>query len=244
MYEFPHTEAWAFIRQAPNYRSAAELEDHFGRVLIAFGFDRYACARIDAQRSAVWLAAKGVSAWEEHYAEQGYVQVDPCVSWTRAGRRSFAWNEARSWSERSGRSSKRERGLWDDASADGMNGGMVVTTPGPNGQVLVTRLMTAAHEIRPVDRPILDGLSVIFSNLMLRLYEQSQDRPLNTVLTHREAECLRWAGEGLTDMDIGERLGISHRTVNNHVENAKRKLGAPNRMAAFRRALDMGLLND
>jgi len=243
MQDFSHTEAWAFIRAAPNYRSAVELEAHFARVLEAFGFDRYACARLDGPNSLLPLASKGLETWTEHWEEQGYIKVDPCARWTLAGRPSFAWAEARAWSERRGPLSPRELGLWDDAASDGMRGGMVVTTPGPSGQVLITRIMTGARDIRPADRPILDGLSVIFSTLMLRLYEQAHDRPLNSVLTHREAECLRWAGDGLTDMDIGERLGISFRTVNNHIENAKRKLGVRNRVGAYKRALDLDLLS-
>lgn len=243
MHDFSHTEAWAFIREAPNYRSAPELEAHFARVLGAFGFDRYACARLDGLKSILPLSSKGLDAWDERWGEQGYIKVDPCARWTMAGRPSFVWAEARAWSERNSPATPQERDLWEDAASDGMKGGMVVTTPGPGGQVLITRIMTGARDVRPADRPILDGLSVIFSTLMLRLYEQAHDRPLNSVLTHREAECLRWAGDGLTDLDIGERLGISFRTVNNHIENAKRKLGVRNRVAAYKRALDLDLLS-
>jgi LuxR family quorum sensing-dependent transcriptional regulator len=242
MQDFSHTEAWAFIRAAPNYRSAAELEAHFARVLEAFGFDRYACSRLDGPNSMVSLSSKGLDSWDEHRLEQGYLEVDPCAAWIGAGRPSFAWGEARAWSERNGKTSPKERTMWDEAASDGMKGGLIVSAPGPSGHLLITRIMTGARDIRPVDRPILDGLSVIFSTLMLRLYEQAHDRPLNAVLTQREVECLRWAGGGLTDMDIGERLGISRRTVNNHIENAKRKLAAPNRLAAYKRAHDLGLL--
>ncbi len=53
--------------------------------------------------------------------------------------------------------------MWDEAASDGMKGGHDRLHARPGGQVLVTRIMTGARDIRPVDRPILDGLSVIFS---------------------------------------------------------------------------------
>jgi DNA-binding NarL/FixJ family response regulator len=44
-------------------------------------------------------------------------------------------------------------------------------------------------------------------------------------LTQREAEVARPVAGGLTDKQIGSRLFISERTVENHVRNTKNKLG-------------------
>ena len=47
MREPSHLEAFEFLSQAPGLNDAAELEQHFAKALGAFGFDRYACARLD-----------------------------------------------------------------------------------------------------------------------------------------------------------------------------------------------------
>ena len=244
MIEFAHAEAWTFIREASQYRDSEKLTAHFARVLAAFGFDRFICSRTDGSGVPTALASLNIDKWASHYLEQGYMAVDPCKMWNRAGRPEFSWAEARRWSERRGLLNSKERDLWAEASADGMNGGLVITNSGPAGHVLITRIMTEGRDIRPADRPILDGLAVIYSTMLSRLLEEAHDKPLNSVLTLREAECLRWASLGLTDLDIGDRLGLSPRTVSNHVENAKRKLGSPNRIAAFRKATELGLLSD
>lgn len=51
-------------------------------------------------------------------------------------------------------------------------------------------------------------------------------------VTEREAEVLYWVIHGKTNRDIGDILGISHRTINKHLENLFEKLGVETRTAA------------
>lgn len=51
-------------------------------------------------------------------------------------------------------------------------------------------------------------------------------------LTPREHEILHWVREGKRDSEIGINLGISLRTVNNHLASIYRKLGVETRTAA------------
>lgn len=51
-------------------------------------------------------------------------------------------------------------------------------------------------------------------------------------VTGREAEVLLWLSRGKSSRDIGEILGLSHRTVTKHLESIYAKLGVENRTAA------------
>ena len=51
-------------------------------------------------------------------------------------------------------------------------------------------------------------------------------------ITGREAEVLLWLARGKSSRDIGEILGLSHRTVTKHLEGIYAKLGVENRTAA------------
>lgn len=51
-------------------------------------------------------------------------------------------------------------------------------------------------------------------------------------LTPRETEVLTWLARGKTNRDIAEILGMSHRTVNKHLEHIFEKLGVETRAAA------------
>ena len=60
-------------------------------------------------------------------------------------------------------------------------------------------------------------------------------------LTGREIECLRRCKEGDTNVEIAAVLNISEKTVEFHLTNAMRKLGARNRVAAVVAAIKEGL---
>ncbi|RZS37659.1 LuxR family two component transcriptional regulator [Herbihabitans rhizosphaerae] len=60
-------------------------------------------------------------------------------------------------------------------------------------------------------------------------------------LTDRETEVLRLVAKGLTARQIADKLVLSHRTVENHVQNTLRKLQLHNRVELARYAIEHGL---
>lgn len=72
----------------------------------------------------------------------------------------------------------------------------------------------------------------------LALEAWSEADPLND----RERQVLRLAGEGASASDIGTRLNLSHGTVRNYLSEAIGKLGAGNRIEAYRLARQKGWL--
>ncbi|MDG4806041.1 response regulator transcription factor [Micromonospora sp. WMMD1120] len=60
-------------------------------------------------------------------------------------------------------------------------------------------------------------------------------------LTERETEVLRLVAKGMSYKQIAQRLGLSHRTVQNHVQNTLGKLQLHNRVELTRYAIERGL---
>ena len=246
MREPAHLDAVDFLMRAPAYDDAQLLEDHFTRVLSGLGVERYFCSRFEGdvlKKPPVVLVGHGTERWDSYMVEQGYAENNPCRRWSASGRRAFTWREVQDDSRRRGEMPAMERALWAEAAENDMRDGLTITTPGPAGEVLLMRMMTGENRIRDADRPVLESLAIVFSTLRFRLYERSMDEPLNAVLSRREAECLRWAAQGLHDYAIADRMGISANTVGNHMQNALRKLGAPSRLSAYYKALSLGALD-
>jgi DNA-binding NarL/FixJ family response regulator len=63
-------------------------------------------------------------------------------------------------------------------------------------------------------------------------------------LTERETEVLRLVAKGLSYKQIADRLVLSHRTVQNHVQNTLNKLQLHNRVELVRYAIAQGLDED
>lgn len=77
-----------------------------------------------------------------------------------------------------------------------------------------------------------------FRRMVNVAHSHNDDGP---VLTTREVEVLRQVAKGLAYREIAEELFVSHRTVQNHVQNVLRKLQLHNRVELTLYAIDQGL---
>ena len=80
------------------------------------------------------------------------------------------------------------------------------------------------------------------SNLALFRASASVETPARALLTDRELHVLHLVGAGCTSREISARLGISHKTVENHKQRAFGKLGVQNQAHAVSVAVRAGFL--
>jgi DNA-binding response OmpR family regulator len=86
--------------------------------------------------------------------------------------------------------------------------------------------------IKPVD---YDVLAALITARLARV-ARSAVWPKLVGLREREVETLTWAARGKTFQEIGTILSLSKRTVEFHLENARRKLGVATRTQALIKA--------
>jgi DNA-binding NarL/FixJ family response regulator len=85
------------------------------------------------------------------------------------------------------------------------------------------------------------GLAGLVLGEYRRLATSGATNPDTPRLTDRETEVLRLVAKGLSYKQIAERLVLSHRTVQNHVQNTLGKLQLHNRVELVRYAIEQGL---
>jgi DNA-binding NarL/FixJ family response regulator len=71
---------------------------------------------------------------------------------------------------------------------------------------------------------------------------QASGEPAPSLLTSREVEVLRLVASGLTDAQVAEKLVVSVRTINAHLQSIYGKLDVQSRTAAVREASARNLL--
>jgi len=100
-------------------------------------------------------------------------------------------------------------------------------------------------EIRDAARATARGERIISPAIAVQLadtWRQGGTDRGAAALRPRELEVLQLLAEGLTNERIGERIGLSPRTVKTHVQHLLAKLGAADRTGAVARGFRLGLI--
>lgn len=108
----------------------------------------------------------------------------------------------------------------------------------------VTELVDAVRRTAAGDPVFTPGLAGMVLGEYRRMVRSPDDGPAPPRLTERETEVLRLVAKGLTARQIAQRLVLSHRTVENHVQSTLRKLQLHNRVELARYAIEHGLDQD
>jgi DNA-binding NarL/FixJ family response regulator len=100
-------------------------------------------------------------------------------------------------------------------------------------------LIDAVHRTAAGEATFSPGLAALVLGEYRRIGRE--ERSPTAVLTDRETEILRLVSTGLSAKQIAQRLVVSHRTVQNHIQNTLQKLQLHNRVELTRWAIEQGL---
>ena len=104
-------------------------------------------------------------------------------------------------------------------------------------------LLDAVRRVAAGDTVFTPGLAGLVLGEFRRMAEPASSLG-ESQLTERETEVLKMVAKGLSYKQIAARLVLSHRTVQNHVQNTLRKLHMHNRVELTRYAIEQGLDED
>jgi DNA-binding NarL/FixJ family response regulator len=104
-------------------------------------------------------------------------------------------------------------------------------------------IVEAAHATARGEAVFTPGLAGLVLGEFRKMATQEQTDPARPIpeLTERETEVLRLVATGMSSKEIAAQLFISHRTVQNHVQNTLGKLQLHNRVELARFAIAKGL---
>jgi DNA-binding NarL/FixJ family response regulator len=103
-------------------------------------------------------------------------------------------------------------------------------------------LIAAVRRVGVGDSVFTPGLAGLVLGEFRRIaLDPGPEMPPGEQLTDRETEVLKMVAKGMSYKQIAERLVLSHRTVQNHVQNTLRKLQLHNRVELTRYAIEQGL---
>jgi DNA-binding CsgD family transcriptional regulator len=231
--------AQAFVELSERMASADEIEVAFREGIAELGFRYFACcSHVDPLRPpplAVVLHSYP-AAWVRSFSERKLFQIDPVYRYADKTLLPFAWDSRQF---RAGLT-RQQRDVLAEAADYGIAHGYTIPIHLPSPFVA----FSASCSVVP-DAISLPPSSYHAVQLMAyHLYERaSRERGATYVkagfaeLSARERECLELVAQGKSDWVVGKVLGISERTVHNHIERAKRRLKVTTRVQAIVHAL-------
>jgi DNA-binding CsgD family transcriptional regulator len=171
--------------------------------------------------------------WEDIYAERRFSEANFLLREVRRRAEPFRWSRIELRTDR-----ERELAgvLADLRLPDGI--GAPVHAPGYLGVTSVA--FERLHQVAPAERSAIGVAATVLHHRM-----RSLSPPLavkGPALSPRERDCLALIADGKSDWEIGELLAIAETTVDTHVRNARRKLGARSRAQAVALSLAAGLI--
>lgn len=234
-------QAWNELEPLHAAKDAAAADSIFRNILTKFGVGQFAYLGLNLGpgRVAPLLVSTYPSEWCERYLERRYYGIDPVIHGARQKMFPFEWGSRAYLSELH----DSQKHFFLEARDFGIASGITYPVHGAQGQFAVISLVS--------DQPLtldLNGQNVLQLAAMhyhMRQVANQKPSPDERIveLTPREAECLTWAANGKSAWEIGRILNISRYTVQEHMDNAKRKLGCHTRDHAVVKAVMQGLIS-
>ena len=243
-----------FLSDTRGAHKPAAITSCFLEQIRGLGFRRFSYVARGQSAEATryeYVATNYPSKWNAHFIERRYFEVDPTLERARRTLMPFAWSDMKNRRSLSG----LQRQLFDEADAFGLRQGFTVPIHAPGGGDGLVALSTdlAPREFTSEvghSRHVLHLLALHYHARVTAAWMRSgrgkAEAPAEEVapspITPREADCLLWTARGKSAWEAAVILGVSERTVNFHIENARRKLEAQSKTQAVVRAIMLNLI--
>jgi LuxR family quorum sensing-dependent transcriptional regulator len=228
-------EVFAFIEDLDRLSDADAVLNAIERVVARFGFELLLFTGLlpsTGQRfDELVLATRWPLEFLQLYVKGDYIRFDPIARLGRQSVNPFEWTGAGYFRAED----IRVAGVMKQAADFRIARGFIVPIHGPDGYEACVSMSGVDFDLPAYLRPAIHLMALYAFNRMRCLVAASPKQ--KCCLTEREREVLSWAANGKSAWETSEILHIAKRTVDEHTQNAFRKLGAVNRTQAVAVAL-------
>nr|MBF0681503.1 autoinducer binding domain-containing protein [Pseudomonas sp.] len=210
-------------------QESAGILDIMYRAIDSYGFERFIVSGLPDRGMDVrpFVLLSGWSEeWYERYTRQGYVHLDPVARHCFSTTLPFDWSDAPYDRE----ADLPARRVMEEAREFDMDEGFCVPIHMEGGMQGVVSLVGDTSQLDDKDRLELHMLALYAHGQLRFLNSRPSNRSARRAITARESEVLKWVAAGKTASEIADITGLSQRTVNQHCENAQKRMGTNNRV--------------
>lgn len=215
------------------------VEDYFQEVITGYGGTYVLMCRVpqphELLADCILMDTRPV-AWARRYRDKGYMTTDPLVLTAQRRATPCSWSQAMIAFPKG----SIEQLIHTERLTNGVTDGLLVPIHTNMGHAGLVSISAKAALADPAFNA-LTLMSLVVHNHLSGL--QRSDASELDGFTLREIECLTWAAAGKSDAETAVILDLSAKTVNYHIEGAKRRMNAASRTHAVASAFRLGLIN-
>lgn len=229
-----------FFDRLDDAKTVDAMRDALQKIIESFGLDSFILTRLapfsDEHFSEMVQVSTLPQVFVEEYSAREYIRHDQIVHKSIGVGFSFDWRNDELIAN-----SPLEESLISFRHDLGIHNVSMFPIRGPHGTDACLAGLRSVGDLSKRDRTMLHMIAQYAFAKMSGMV--APDRAKYRKLTNREHEVLTWVASGKSAWEIGEILGISKRTVDEHSQTACHKLGAVNRTQAVAIAVHACLIS-
>lgn len=220
------------------------LEDYFSaHNILHYSFTYYSYHPNSKNKLKYEHCSHQFQLWHDHYISENYEDIDSTLTLTYKKTMPIYWDVKQQLEQAK---TERERKMRRDAIEYGAEKGLCIPIHGPNedfATFLVVQMQgeTCLNDWANLQFELLAAAHCYYHYLQNHLLNALE--PYNKYhLSKREMQCLTLTAQRCTVPEIAEKLFITERTVNFHLQRVNKKLGVRNKHQAVLKALEKQIL--
>jgi DNA-binding CsgD family transcriptional regulator len=229
-----------FVEESRAARTVADLSRTYLKAIRSEGYENCILTTVDSRKVGQIGWYEFPDGYADAYVGKRWERIDPVLARTLRASRPFSWSDV---VERT-KLSPAQQLFMNECRDLKVHSGVVFPFHGPGYRVDVISISR-----RTSDAPDLARQAILHAASLQTLtrYREITRVPLFTerssdVMTARELEILKWCKDGKSRDDIQKILSLSRQTVDFHLGNIFKKLGASNVTSAVVIALYKGFI--
>jgi LuxR family transcriptional regulator, quorum-sensing system regulator BjaR1 len=236
-----------FAETAQTATDMATIDNELAVLLSGFGIQHFVLYQAtDRSGRAVGgrLCGRRNQDWLKHYVGNNLAARDDLMCSGANSITPTTWSGTGS----SRQVSPGQQQIFDEASEFGLLDGFYLPIHQPDGSMYgVSMMVRRKFDNEPRMLAALQLLAIYYSVAAQRLgispltSPPSTDQP-KAILTPRQLECLKWSRAGKSSWETSVILGLSEHTINEHLAEARKRLGARTTNQAVIESIARGLM--
>lgn len=208
-----------------------------------FSFTYYTYHPLSANQLKYDVCSNNFLSWHTHYLEEQYNDIDSTLKFVYNNHLPIYWDLEQQLTQAK---NEKERQMRLDSIAFGAQSGLSIPIHGPHNNfaiLLLVKMQGDKVELNnsPIQYHFLTAAHLYFHYLNAHLIDDITEIE-SYKLTQRELQCLYLLAKNYSLKEMAQKLEVTERTVNFHIQKINKKLGTSNKYQSLNKAMSLRLI--